>query len=150
MAFSSSGLYYVTWKGMMDSPGSPSIDLNLDTYYWALLTDTYSPDYSVHDMYADLSGEVANGNGYTTGGKVITGLNPAITDSPTGTLKYDQDDIAWTSASFTARGSVYYAQPNANDELIIGIAFGQDYTATNGTFTIQWPSGGIFTLDFTP
>ena len=38
-----------------------------------MLTSSYSPDRDAHDYQNDLTNEVANGNGYTTGGATLAG-----------------------------------------------------------------------------
>lgn len=147
MAFSSSGLFVANFIDILDAT-QLAIDLSLTSHKWALYTNTKTPDFSADTGY-NTTNEIS-GTGYTAGGKAITGLSPTVTESPTGTLKYDHDDISWTSASFTARGGELYADALAGDNLIVAVTFGADYTATNGTFTIQFAAGGIFTIDLTP
>ena len=56
----------------------------------------------------------------------------------------DFADVSWTSASFTANGALIYRQDgNApTDDAVVVLAFGGDFTASNGTFTIQFPAAG--------
>lgn len=145
MAFSSSGWYVLNIIDVFDAT-QLALDFSLTTHKWALYTNSLTPDFSANSAYSSTN-EVANGNGYTTGGKDLTGLSPTVTESPSSVMKYDMNDIAWTSASFTARGAILYADALAGDNLIVGMAFGADYTATNGTFTIQFASGGVATID---
>jgi hypothetical protein len=63
---------------------------------------------------------------------------------------YDQNDMTWPTASFTARGGILYADALAGDNLIVAQTYGADITATAGTFTIQFNSLGVLTLDITP
>ena len=44
-----------------------------------------------------------------------------------------------SSASFTANGALIY-NSSATNAAVCAIAFGSDKTATNGTFTIQFPT----------
>lgn len=46
--------------------------LNSDTLKVALFTSSYSPAVDTDTTYAGLTGEVANGNGYTTGGATLS------------------------------------------------------------------------------
>lgn len=88
------------------------------------------------------SGEVANGNGYTTGGSNIT-----ISQVPTstGTVAWlDFADLAWTSSTFVARGALIYNSSQGNKAVGV-LDFGADKTVTNGTFTLQWPVGNSST-----
>jgi hypothetical protein len=53
------------------------VDLNANANLKLQLhTSTYTPGRNTHDYQDDLTNEVANGNGYTTGGKAVS--NPAI------------------------------------------------------------------------
>lgn len=63
----------------------------------ALVTSSYTPSSGTggHDEWADVSAnEIANGNGYTTGGFTITDSASAVT----GGWKYDSDDPTWTAS----------------------------------------------------
>lgn len=95
--------------------------------------------------YADLSGEVANGNGYTTGGVV---LGSVTWNRSAGTVTFDAADPSWSSATFTARYLVIYDDTPTSpaDPLVLLKDFGSDKSVTNGTFTVQFDAGGIFTL----
>ena len=80
--------------------------------------------------------EVANGNGYTTEGIVLTNVTPALSGD---TACCDFSDVSFTSASFTANGCLIYNETVANDPAVCAIAFGGDKTVSSGTFTIQFP-----------
>lgn len=63
----------------------------------ALVTSAYTPDATNvgHDLWADVSAnEIANGNGYTTGGATLA--NDAVSTITNG-WKYDSDDVTWTA-----------------------------------------------------
>ena len=51
----------------------------------------------------------------------------------------DFSDVSFSSASFTANGALIY-NSSATNAAVCAIAFGSDKTATNGTFTIQFPT----------
>ena len=71
--------------------------------------------------------------------------NPSVTGGSSTTPAYvDFDDISWTSASFTANGALIYRSDNnlSNTDAVCVLAFGGDFTASNGTFTIQFPTAG--------
>lgn len=72
-------------------------DLLGATVKLALVSSAYTPDATNtgHDEWADVSAnEIANGNGYTTGGATIA--NDTVTTATNG-HKYDSDDPAWTA-----------------------------------------------------
>ncbi len=72
-------------------------DLTGATVKLALVTSSYTPDATNvgHDLWADVSAnEIANGNGYTTGGATLA--NDAVSTITNG-WKYDSDDVTWTA-----------------------------------------------------
>lgn len=145
-AFSLSGLYLVNWIDILDAT-QLAIDTSLTTHKWAMYTNTLTPNFSSDSQYS-ATNEVS-GTGYTAGGQTI--VSPTTTESPTGTLMYDMADQVWASpTSVTARGAILYADALANNNLIVAMTFGSDFTSTAGTFTIQFASTGVFTIDLTP
>jgi hypothetical protein len=52
----------------------------------------------------------------------------------------------WTSATFTARQAVVWANTagaSSTDPLMMNINFGADQSVSSGTFTIAWASDGV-------
>ena len=80
--------------------------------------------------------EVANGNGYTTGGVTLANAS-VITNSTSGC--FDADDPSWTSATFTARGAMIY-NDTESDLAIAILDFGGDFSVSGGTFKIVFPA----------
>jgi hypothetical protein len=136
-AFSLSGMYLVNWIDILDAT-QLAIDLSLTTHKWALYTNTLTPNFSTDQSYS-ATNEIS-GTNYTAGGRTIAA----------GTIMYDQNDMTWPTASFTARGGILYADALAGDNLIVAQTYGADITATAGTFTVQFAAGGVLTLDITP
>ena len=109
-----------------------------DTFKVALYTSSATLGAATTDYANNTGNEVANGNGYTTGGTSI-----AIAQAPTSTSAtawLDFTDTQWTTATFTARGGLIYNDTNS-DKAVAVLDFGTDKTVDNGTFTIQWPVG---------
>ena len=77
-----------------------------------------------------------SGTAYTSGGATLTSVTPVASST---TAVCDFDDVSFTSASFTANGALIY-NSSASNVAVCAIAFGSDKTATNGTFTIQFPT----------
>jgi hypothetical protein len=145
-----SGLYVLTFRDALDT-SNIAIDFLLDTHKVVLVADSHTPNFDTHDDYADITGELATAGGYTQLGKVLTGLTPTFGLGSAGQLKYDlTTDQSWSSASFTARGAIWYADALATNNLLFAHTFGADFTATNGTFTIQLDALGAFTIDLVP
>ncbi len=85
------------------------------------------------------SEEISNtsGSAYQPKGKALTSVTPVASST---TAVCDFSDISWTSASFTARGCMIFNDSASGDPSVCCIDFGGDKTATNGTFTIQFPT----------
>ena len=84
------------------------------------------------------SEEITNtsGTAYTSGGATLTSATPVASST---TAICDFSDVSYSSASFTANGALIY-NSSASNVAVCAIAFGSDKTATNGTFTIQFPT----------
>jgi hypothetical protein len=146
MAWTASGLYVTNWIDILDAT-QLAIDTSLTSHKWALYTNSLTPNFSTDQSYS-ATNEVS-GTGYTAGGQVI--VSPTTTESPAGTLMYDMADQVWASpTSVTARGAILYADALGGNNLIVGVNFTSDFTSTAGTFTIQFASTGVFTIDLTP
>ena len=115
-----------------------------DGYYLALFT-TAAP-YAVGDsVYTSATGNQVStvGTNYTTDGKTCGQGAVAQTGNFT-TLDFATNP-AWATASFTARSGVLYKYvapggTTAVQYLVAILDFGADITATNGTFTVTFPS----------
>lgn len=119
------------------------IDFASDTFKVILMASgfTFNPD--THHGYADVSAnELANGNGYTTGGATLSGV--AVTENDTT----DLTEITWNNVTWTASGGTIGPTPGAiiyddsatapqADTLIGYIDFGGEQTE---------PDGGVATI----
>ena len=85
------------------------------------------------------SEEITNtsGTAYTSGGATLTSVTPVASST---TAICDFSDVSFSSASFTANGALIYNSSASGNPAVCAIAFGSDKTATNGTFTIQFPA----------
>ena len=120
-------------------------DILSQTIKVALCTSSYTPNQATHDYFDDITNEVANGNGYTTGGATLGTKTCALASLVT---TFDAADTSWTASTITARYAIiYYASGTASTSLLIGyVDFGADQVSSNGTFQITWNASGIFTL----
>lgn len=118
-------------------------DINTDTFKMALFLST-SNIGAASTTYAGLTNEVANGSGYTTGGKTLT-----MSLTGTTTVTVDCDDQTWTASGgpITARFAVIYESAgNVLCYCLLDSTPG-DVTATDGnTLTVAINASGIFTL----
>tara|TARA_R110002124_G_scaffold102715_3_gene251002 strand:- start:890 stop:1309 length:420 start_codon:yes stop_codon:yes gene_type:complete len=111
-------------------------DLIADTIKIALYTSSATLNHST-TAYST-SNELANGNGYSTGGETLG--SKAIT-THTQVVCFDFADPTWTSATFTANGALIYNSTNGNKAIAV-LAFGGDFTVAGGTFQIVLPAAG--------
>jgi hypothetical protein len=153
MAFPTSGLFVPTFLTALGA--GTTIALDLDAPATAHKVALYTNSLATADLTANTSyaaspwnaNEVV-GTGYTAGGQALVTNTWAHTAG--GVVMWDANDPAWTTATITARGALYYAAGLAGTQGICAQTFGADITSTAGTFTIQLASGGIFSIDFVP
>lgn len=124
---------------------SNKIDWLSDVLKVALFTATHTPAQDTDELYSGLANEVANGNGYTTGGVTVTASAPTYT-AGTNTGAFDISDPSWTAsgAGFALRYVVFYSSTSS---VLIGyLDYGSTLTLVSGdTFTVNIDAAGLFT-----
>lgn len=122
-----------------------AIDLDTDSFKMLLVTsELVEADKDAFDFRDDITNEVANGNGYTTGGNACT-LTVAAADGTNNDIEVTCAAVSWSSATITARGAVIYKSrggASSADEVLCYIDFGGNVSSTNGTFTVT-PTGSL-------
>ena len=106
-----------------------------NTFKLALYTN--SATFTAATTAYTSSNEVSNSGSYSAGGGTLTNVTP--TSSGTTGLT-DFADLAFTSATITARGALIYNDTASGDPTVAVLDFGADKTSTTGTFTIQFPT----------
>lgn len=106
-----------------------------DTYKIALYTSAATLSKSTTAYTA--TNEVANGNGYTTGGATLSGFSVTL-DSDTAILDWTTDPT-WPASTITARGAVIYNSSRSNKAVAV-LDFGADIISTSDTFTVTLPA----------
>ncbi len=125
-----------------------NIDLNTNTIKCILLQGSsglapYTPSLA-HEFLSDIIANeiVLPTTGYVTKGGTIAGAT--ITSK-----KFDANDIAWTiTGTMTAAYAVLYkvGTTDADSPLICMLDLGGEQTTTDGVFTVQFHSEGIFSF----
>lgn len=132
--------------------GDGTFDLDVNTLKAQLHTSTYVPDLAADVVLADVNAEVANGNGYTTGGVTLTGV--AFTEAA-GVAKLDANNIEWTGAGagFSARFVIVYASGTLNGKvnpligyLLLDSAPADVQFAVGNKITVEWDVSGLFNI----
>ena len=124
-----------------------SIKVITDTFK-VMLTNT--TPVATNTKYSDISGsELANGNGYTTGGtaSAVTAANA------TGTETWTAADVTFTATGSMGpfRYAVFYDTTPSNEPLICWFDYGSSVTLSSGeSFIVEpnsaSPTGTLFTL----
>jgi len=116
-----------------------------DTIQCALVSSGYTPS-AAHDEWADVSAhEVASGNGYTTGGVVVTGFTVTNT-------KIDCNNPAWTALTKTFRYAVFFKSGSSGGltNPLIGWALMNtapaDVVVSGSDYSLEINASGLFTL----
>jgi hypothetical protein len=122
-----------------------AIDMDADSFKYALVLDTYTPNFSTHDEYADITNEVS-GTGYTATGPTLASSTWAISSTY---VMFDAADISLSTTTLTnVRGGVLYDDTISGDPLVCAITFGADYSTTAGTFAVTHSANGIWRVQF--
>ena len=106
-----------------------------NTFKLALYTNSAS--FTAATTAYTATNEVPNSGSYSAGGGTLVSVTP----TSSGTTAFcDFADLDFTSATITARGALIYNSSAAGNPTVAVLDFGADKTATNGTFTIQFPT----------
>ena len=106
-----------------------------DTLYMALYT-AFSDIGPLTTVYSTTN-EVT-GTGYTAGGVEVTGA-VLSTDTQTGTVYVNFDNVSWPGANFIARGALIYNVTQSNKSVAV-LDFGSDKTFSSTSNTVTMPA----------
>lgn len=120
-------------------------DIEDDTLKIILLGSAFAFDPDTHATYSDVSAsEIANGNGYTTGGDTLTNVDASI-DTVGDKVDIAADSVTWTASGGaipTVGSAIVYNDSHTNDTVVMCIDFGADYdTADTKLFQINFANG---------
>lgn len=131
------------FNNFVQNLGTKQMNLSTDVIK-VMLTNT--APVATNSNYADISAtELANGNGYTTGGATVTGVG--YTNS-SGTSSMAAAATTFTSATATMgpfRYAVYYSDTSTNKNLIGWYDYGSSISlnGTAGETFVITPAGGV-------
>ena len=121
-----------------------TINLTTDTFR-VILVNGYTYDAS-HTKLSDVAGyELADGNGYVSGGLALSGQT---LDFLGDTTTFDSNDSIFTASGGNigpATGAIIYSDTSTDNMLGCYIDFGGSKTAVDGTtFLLAYNAGGVF------
>ncbi len=132
------------FNAFVENIAEKGMNLGADTLKVAL---TNTAPTSSNSLLADIT-QIANGNGYTTGGTAATISSSA---QSSGTYKLVLADVVFTASGGNVgpfRYAVLYDDTSTGDMLIGYWDYGSSVTLSDGeTFTVDFdPSAGVLTL----
>jgi hypothetical protein len=136
--------YRAAFAGQYSATAARRVDWVSDTIKTTLHTVTYSFAQDTDDFFNDATNELSTAGGYTAGG--VTLGTKSIGVATTLQTQLIAANAQWTSATFTARQAVVWADTagaSSTDPLMMNINFGADQSVSSGTFTIAWAADGV-------
>jgi hypothetical protein len=119
-------------------------DVENDTLKAILMTTGFTFDPETDSTYADVSAsEIANGNGYTTGGQALTSVAASLAG---GVVTIDCDDPTWTASGGAIADCVamlVYNDSHASKTVVCCLEYGVTYGTATGTNHIVDCSNGL-------
>ena len=106
-----------------------------DTLYMALYT-AFADIGQLTTAYT--TSNAVTGTGYTAGGVQVTGAILS-TDTQTGTVYVNFDNVSWPGANFIARGALIYNVTQGNKSVAV-LDFGSDKTFSSTSNTVTMPA----------
>ena len=122
------------------------------TDIFAMLQDNTLPTKATYAHYSDVkaqpSPQLANGNGYTTGGLAIAPITADHNGGGSTIVQFDAADLAIAGSTYSTYGTILNHGVIATDTnaLISYHQFGGVQTVVAGTLTIAWAATGCFTI----
>jgi hypothetical protein len=118
------------YDAMVDGMAAGTIRFASDSFA-VMLVNGYVPDKGLHNVRADVTGEVS-GAGYTAGGAAVT---VSVSDAGANQTDIQLGGATWSASTIDATGGVYYDA--GSDALVAYIDFGGTISSLNGAFTLQ-------------
>jgi hypothetical protein len=120
------------------------------TDIWCLLCDNTASTKATHSLYSDVKAtQIANGNGYTTGGKYIAPVTANHNGGGTTVVQFDSADTVWAGMTNTSYGArlCHGTTIDQDANLLISFhTFGGAQAVVAGTLTLDWAATGCFTI----
>jgi len=127
--------------------GNGTIQLGVNVFKVQLHQSASNASTFTLSTAASVTSEVANGNGYVTGGKSLTSIT-WTTGASAKQYAFDSADPIWTATGGTIPNIKFAVIKNSAGKLVCWsrLTTAQFTLAQNNTLTIQMNAAGIFTL----
>lgn len=120
--------------------------IDLDSHTFKAVLSLAAPTQAGSTVLADIT-QIANGNGYTTGGVTLASITWAETGAGTGIWQWTCADFSWTAATGSMADFRYvsiYDSTAAGSPLLLMIDYGATLTLTVGnTFLVDVQAIGL-------
>ena len=113
--------------------GKHDFDTSSDTYKLAMYTSSATLGKSTTNY--STSNEVSSPN-YSAGGGTLVNQGVKVSSSVAIT---DFADLSFQNVTLTARGALIYNNSKSNAAIAV-LDFGSDFSSSNGTFQVQFPT----------
>lgn len=126
--------------------GNGEFNFSADTFMIILVAGGYIPDVDTDTFRADVTSELATGDGYTADGLALTTVTWGW-DSGEGAAVLTADPAIWAAATFTGARYAVVARSTgtaATDRLLSYVDFGSDQEPGGADFTVDFSAGGVF------
>lgn len=123
-----------------------TIDVNTDVHIVALYKTLGGLSDATFSLKSEItSSEVANGNGYLTGGKTLSGISYALSGT---NAKFDATDVLWSATGAISSMKAFAIYISGLGELVgWGRISTTSVSLTNtNRLTLQWNASGIYTV----
>lgn len=132
--------------------GAASLSLAATVFRLSLVTSASNFATATLSTFSQLTGEIADGNGYSTSGKALA--NETYTaGASAGQMRFDADDVIFTATGgniANIKGAVVWlSAASVNGRHLLGymsLTSSQFTLSIGNTLTVQFNSAGIFTL----
>lgn len=145
---------FVEYNSFRRYIGDGTIDLDSHTFKLGLYTSASNAATATLSTRGSVTNEVANGNGYTTGGKTLTGVKWS-TGASAGQMRFKASALTWTATGGTIpniKYAVVYdhssgaSAGNRKIMLVSTLSTGQFTISQSNALQIDLWTNGIFNL----
>ena len=127
--------------------GAGTIQLGVNVFKMQLHTSASNASTSTLSTAASVSGEVANGSGYTTGGKSLASVT-WTTGASASQYRFDAADPIWTATGGNISSIKFAVVKNSAGQALCWsrLTTAQFTLTTNNTLTVQLSANGFFQM----